>query len=206
MAFSLIIVYIFIAQLEQVLTARSDINAEPFAGMSARRSGAVAPVGFYQKVMAAIETAMMWVREKLELWIAPQDDKRVAWTLGIGWACCGGGLAGGCLVFAKASCVGLLLSKDPSDILAYTQSEGHFWQPLSPEPWEPDRSRVDHLHVHLPGHHRSVADHLLEPRSQSVRLNACSSRVLWRVHRCRFPRFFGTSDSTVSGVQYSPLS
>ncbi len=31
-----------------------------------------------------------------------KDDKTLAWTLGIGWACCGGGLAGGCLVFAKA--------------------------------------------------------------------------------------------------------
>ncbi|KZT68262.1 hypothetical protein DAEQUDRAFT_692718 [Daedalea quercina L-15889] len=103
MTFSLIIVYIFISQLEQVLNARGDINAEPFAGMSQRRSGAAAPVGFYQKSTAAIESLMMWIREKLELWTAPQDDKRVAWTLGIGWACCGGGLAGGCLVFAKAS-------------------------------------------------------------------------------------------------------
>ncbi|EPS99891.1 hypothetical protein FOMPIDRAFT_1024026 [Fomitopsis schrenkii] len=81
MAFSLIIVYVFVAQLEQVLTARGDINAEPFAGMGSRRSGAAAPVGFHQKVMAAIGFAMMWVREKLESWIAPQDDKRVAWTV-----------------------------------------------------------------------------------------------------------------------------
>ncbi|KAH9830710.1 uncharacterized protein C8Q71DRAFT_716260 [Rhodofomes roseus] len=103
MAFALIIVCMFVSQLEQVLTARGDINAEPFAGMSSRRSGGPAPVGFYRRTMGAIETAMMWVREKLELWTAPQDDKRVAWTLGIGWACCGGGLAGGCLVFAKAS-------------------------------------------------------------------------------------------------------
>lgn len=187
MAISLIIVYIFIAQLEQVLTARSDINAEPFAGMSARRSGAAAPVGFYQKVIAAIETAMMWVREKLELWIAPQDDKRVAWTLGIGWACCGGGLAGGCLVFAKASCVGHLLSQDHSDVLAHPQSQGHFWQSISPELWQPDRSRVDHLHVYLPGHHRSVADHLLKPGPQGIRLDTRRACVLWSVYRCWLP-------------------
>jgi len=31
------------------------------------------------------------------------NDKQIAWTLGIGWACCGGGLAGMCLVFAKAA-------------------------------------------------------------------------------------------------------
>ncbi|KAH9914016.1 uncharacterized protein B0H18DRAFT_1046835 [Fomitopsis serialis] len=103
MSFALIILYAFVAQLEQVLAARGDINAEPFAGMSSRRSGGPAPVGFFKKLVAGMETAMMWVREKLELWTAPQDDKRIAWTIGIGWACCGGGLAGGCLVFAKAA-------------------------------------------------------------------------------------------------------
>jgi len=36
--------------------------------------------------------------EWLELWTAAKDDKTIAWTLGIGWACAGGGLAGGCLV------------------------------------------------------------------------------------------------------------
>ena len=44
-----------------------------------------------------------FVTDRLEIWAAPKDDKQVAWTLGIGWACCGGGLAGGCLVFAKAT-------------------------------------------------------------------------------------------------------
>jgi magnesium transporter len=39
----------------------------------------------------------------LEVWTAAKDDKQIAWTLGIGWACCGGGLAGGTLVFAKAT-------------------------------------------------------------------------------------------------------
>lgn len=48
---------------------------------------------------------MYMVTEWLEAWTAPKDDKQIAWTLGIGWACCGGGLAGGCLVFAKATYV-----------------------------------------------------------------------------------------------------
>lgn len=103
MAFALILQYMFTAQLEQVLTARSDLNAIPFAGMSARRGGISPPAGFFKKLVAGWESFMMWIRERLELWTAPQDDKRIAWTLGIGWACCGGGLAGGCLVFAKAS-------------------------------------------------------------------------------------------------------
>lgn len=51
----------------------------------------------------AYRNAMDWVKEKLEAWTAAKDDKTIAWTLGIGWACCGGGLAGGCLVFAKAT-------------------------------------------------------------------------------------------------------
>ncbi|PCH43475.1 hypothetical protein WOLCODRAFT_25942 [Wolfiporia cocos MD-104 SS10] len=102
MAFALILLYTFTSELEQVLSARADLNAAPFAGMSARR-GAVPAVGFVKKAMATWEGVLMWSREKLELWTAPHDDKRIAWTLGIGWACCGGGLAGGCLVFAKAA-------------------------------------------------------------------------------------------------------
>lgn len=103
MAFSLILLYAFTSQLEQVLNARSDMGAVPFAGMNARKGSSSPPVGFLKRMVAICEAGTMWVREKLELWTAPQDDKRIAWTLGIGWACCGGGLAGGCLVFAKAS-------------------------------------------------------------------------------------------------------
>ncbi|KAE9411418.1 hypothetical protein BT96DRAFT_1011238 [Gymnopus androsaceus JB14] len=39
----------------------------------------------------------------LEHWNSAKDDKTIAWTLGIAWACSGGGLAGGTLVFAKAT-------------------------------------------------------------------------------------------------------
>jgi hypothetical protein len=49
------------------------------------------------------DAMITFVTDRLEFWAAPKDDKQVAWTLGIGWACCGGGLAGGCLVFAKAT-------------------------------------------------------------------------------------------------------
>ncbi|RPD63628.1 hypothetical protein L227DRAFT_542524 [Lentinus tigrinus ALCF2SS1-6] len=103
MAFALILLYSFAAQLDQVLTARSDLTAEPFAGMRARAGGLVPPVTLGGRLVAFWDNSMMWTREKLELWTAPHDDKRIAWTLGIGWACCGGGLAGACLVFAKAA-------------------------------------------------------------------------------------------------------
>ena len=48
---------------------------------------------------------MIWIAEKLEEWTAGKDDTVIAWTLGIGWASAGGGLAGECLVFAKAALV-----------------------------------------------------------------------------------------------------
>ncbi|PIL34000.1 transporter [Ganoderma sinense ZZ0214-1] len=103
MSFALILLYIFTAQLDQVLAARSDLTAEPFAGMRSRAGGLVTPPTLGGRVVAFWDNAMMWTREKLELWTASHDDKRIAWTLGIGWACCGGGLAGATLVFAKAA-------------------------------------------------------------------------------------------------------
>ena len=105
MFFSLLSLYVFTSQLDQVLVARGDLTAEPFAGMRTRAGGLVTPPTLAGKVVAFWDNAMMWTREKLEVWTAPHDDKRIAWTLGIGWACCGGGLAGACLVFAKAACV-----------------------------------------------------------------------------------------------------
>ncbi|KAI0743369.1 hypothetical protein C8Q80DRAFT_1257083 [Daedaleopsis nitida] len=103
MSFALLFLYLFTYQLDQVLNARSDPNAPPFAGMRVRAGGLVPPTTFVGKVGTFWGNSMMWTREKLELWTAPHDDKRIAWTLGIGWACCGGGLAGACLVFAKAA-------------------------------------------------------------------------------------------------------
>ncbi|KAI0373429.1 hypothetical protein BV20DRAFT_962572 [Pilatotrama ljubarskyi] len=103
MAFALISLYIFTSQLDQVLAARGDLNAEPFAGMRARAGASPSPKTYIGKARAFWTNAMLWSREKLETWTAPHDDKRIAWTLGIGWACCGGGLAGACLVFAKAA-------------------------------------------------------------------------------------------------------
>ncbi|TBU44692.1 hypothetical protein BD309DRAFT_957782 [Dichomitus squalens] len=103
MFFALLSLYVFTSHLDQVLAARADLTAEPFAGMRARAGGLITPPTFAGKVLAFWDNAMMWTREKLELWTAAHNDKRIAWTLGIGWACCGGGLAGATLVFAKAS-------------------------------------------------------------------------------------------------------
>lgn len=102
MSIALILVLIFTNSLDDVLAARSDLDSEPFAGMSARRPRDSSTT-YLGKVKNSWNAWILWIKEKLETWTAPQDDKQVAWVLGIGWACCGGGLAGGCLVFAKAT-------------------------------------------------------------------------------------------------------
>lgn len=107
MSIALILVLIFTNSLDDVLAARSDLDSEPFAGMSARRPRDSSTT-YLGKVKNNWNAWILWVKEKLETWTAPQDDKQVAWVLGIGWACCGGGLAGGCLVFAKATSVPFL--------------------------------------------------------------------------------------------------
>ncbi|PSS06520.1 hypothetical protein PHLCEN_2v3687 [Hermanssonia centrifuga] len=102
MAFSLISLSIFTSQLDAVLAARADLSAVPFSSMTSRPT-APASRSLFGKVGAAWHGMMLTIRGYLEAWTAAHDDKRIAWTLGIGWACCGGGLAGGCLVFAKAA-------------------------------------------------------------------------------------------------------
>ncbi|KAF9450404.1 hypothetical protein P691DRAFT_810345 [Macrolepiota fuliginosa MF-IS2] len=111
MSFALILLLIFTSCLDAILTARSDIQALPFSGMNVSRQRTSQNSPLLQKLGRA-GRVILWLRETwcaiigrvtelLETWSAPKDDKQVAWTLGIGWACCGGGLAGGCLVFAK---------------------------------------------------------------------------------------------------------
>jgi magnesium transporter len=104
MSLSLALVYKFATQLDLVLSSRSDLSGRPFAGMSARTPKAP-PGGLLIRIRGLWKWSMIWVAEKLEEWTAEKDEKVIAWTLGIGWACVGGGLAGECLVFAKAASV-----------------------------------------------------------------------------------------------------
>jgi len=112
---------LFTSRLDHILTARAELAAVPFSaarpgpgpGLPApntslrvggrRRSIFGVVVGFFVAVKSGWDALINFVTDRLEEWAAPKDDKQVAWTLGIGWACCGGGLAGGCLVFAKAT-------------------------------------------------------------------------------------------------------
>lgn len=102
MTIALALLYTFTSSLDAVLAARSDLSAEPFAGMSARRGAIPTNAGVIGKARWHTQRVGIWIGETLEKWTESKDDKLIAWTLGIGWACCGGGLAGGCLVFAKA--------------------------------------------------------------------------------------------------------
>ncbi len=121
MTAALLLLLLFTSRLDLILTTRSDISASPLVRPAAR-TAALLPEpntsmalghgnrSSWQKVMALFafiksfwDRMINFVTENLELWAAPKDDKQIAWTLGIGWACCGGGLAGGCLVFAKAT-------------------------------------------------------------------------------------------------------
>ncbi|KIL66271.1 hypothetical protein M378DRAFT_186080 [Amanita muscaria Koide BX008] len=107
MTLALALLLIFITRLEVVLATRNDVTED-------NRSPNLPPVssfwdrfGKFGRFVKATQfywgKTMSWITERLETWTAPQPDKQIAWTLGIGWACCGGGLAGACLVFAKAS-------------------------------------------------------------------------------------------------------
>jgi len=123
MSFSLFFLLIFTTRLDAVLAARTELAAVPFSASRppviqgsglpvpnspltigvGRRSWFRRICGFFLAFKYAWDAIMTFVTDRLEIWVAPKDDKQVAWTLGIGWACCGGGLAGGCLVFAKAT-------------------------------------------------------------------------------------------------------
>ncbi|KAH9978791.1 hypothetical protein BGW80DRAFT_1134172, partial [Lactifluus volemus] len=102
MSLSLALLYIFVTQLDLVLSSRSDLSAQPFSGMSTRMP-TTSSGGLLIRLKSQWNWSMIWVAGKLEEWTAGKDDKVMAWTLGIGWACAGGGLAGECLVFAKAT-------------------------------------------------------------------------------------------------------
>jgi hypothetical protein len=99
MSITLFVVGIGVVRLDAILAERNEdvLVEEDLRGRTDTNNG------FFGKVRAAWAGMMTWVKDTLERWAIKRDDKQVAWTLGIGWACLGGGLAGECLVFAKAT-------------------------------------------------------------------------------------------------------
>ncbi|KAJ7593661.1 hypothetical protein C8J56DRAFT_924783 [Mycena floridula] len=112
MTLALGLLLLFTLKLDAVLVGRSDVSSVPFAGAQgfSGATSSITPIGRRRnpvlRAIAGIVALWNWtmktIVEYLEMWTVRKDDKTIAWTLGIGWACCGGGLAGGCLVFAKA--------------------------------------------------------------------------------------------------------
>lgn len=110
MTAALCIVYLWVSQLDAILTNRADITSVPFSGERGPQQQGRSRTGlmrYIAAVRAKYRGVLEWLYDKLESWTSTHGDKQIAWTLGIGWACCGGGLAGGTLVFAKA-CVKLI--------------------------------------------------------------------------------------------------
>lgn len=105
MGLALSVLYICISQLDAVLAARADIDSVPFtaSGLGTRQQTPDAG-SCLSVVVRKWNATLSWIYVRIEHWTAAKSDKQIAWTLGIGWACCGGGLAGGCLVFAKSWC------------------------------------------------------------------------------------------------------
>ncbi|KAF7288711.1 hypothetical protein HMN09_01377100 [Mycena chlorophos] len=106
MSFTLIFLIIATYKLDAVLAARSDLEAAPRPTSKPGRATAQSAnpiIRVWQTVLEWWNWSMRLLTEWLEWWTGPKDETTIAWTLGIGWACCGGGLAGGCLVFAKAT-------------------------------------------------------------------------------------------------------
>lgn len=121
MTAALLVLLLLISRLDLILSTRSDISApalvrptsdmatglpEPNTSLTFGRgnksfSNRILDIFAFTK--GTWEKMIVFITQYLNTWAAPKDDKYIAWTLGIGWACCGGGLAGGCLVFAKAT-------------------------------------------------------------------------------------------------------
>ncbi len=101
MGSAIVIQYICNLQLEDVYHTRAEIPVLPAHRAPAPRVSE--PMGLWAGVREKWATGMKSLRYRMETWAENRDEKVIAWTLGIGWACNGGALAGACLVFAKAT-------------------------------------------------------------------------------------------------------
>ncbi|KAF5393269.1 hypothetical protein D9757_000629 [Collybiopsis confluens] len=109
MSGALFLVFLCTSKLDAILAARSHMNAAPSSASQPMNTSSTKNRQSNVLVAVARRIQMIWafVSTKLgdwiEKWNEPKDDKTIAWTLGIAWAAVGGALAGGTLVFAKAT-------------------------------------------------------------------------------------------------------
>lgn len=96
MTFALLLLLLSTSKLDAILAARSEIATIPLSAAradtnpSSRRGNGNVIVVIAHKVKMAGIFVMTRLGDWLEHWNAPKDDKTIAWTLGIAWACSGG--------------------------------------------------------------------------------------------------------------------
>lgn len=103
MTAAIFLAYTVIGQLDSVHNSRSELNSEP------QLTALPFNASRFAKARYTWKGWMHTLREKLDERTSHMDDKNLAWNIGVGWACIGGFLAGGCLVFAKAAYVVFLI-------------------------------------------------------------------------------------------------
>lgn len=96
MAISIFVTFLSCHHLDAILAARSDLQDEPGLVLPGPLAGAWARGKFqWRKYNRSFRAYLMGKT-------VSKSDSQLAWILGVGWSCCGGLLAGACLVFAKA--------------------------------------------------------------------------------------------------------
>jgi hypothetical protein len=91
--------------LARLLASRASFSPlpSPTIELNTARSKPPNPiVGFFKRCGASSRRANDFVLRHVERLLQRAEDPRVTWLQGIGWAVCGGSLAGMCLVFTKA--------------------------------------------------------------------------------------------------------
>jgi hypothetical protein len=96
MAISIAVTYLVVGHLDAILVARSELTEDPPLTPPGPLAGAWARGRYHWTKLNRT------VRDKLTERTNHKGDNQLAWVLGVGWSCCGGLLAGACLVFAKA--------------------------------------------------------------------------------------------------------
>lgn len=96
MSFALLLLLLCTSKLDAILTARSDITIVPLSAARAdtNSSSKRGKENVFMVMAHKIKMAWIFVTTRigdwLEHWNSAKDDKTIAWTLGIAWACSGG--------------------------------------------------------------------------------------------------------------------
>ncbi|KZO93096.1 hypothetical protein CALVIDRAFT_540349 [Calocera viscosa TUFC12733] len=108
MSLGTLFTYAWSSMLESALHARDELELPSHAPPPAPpRASSQGPLRFLSLIWQKVGELRRNLQGKVERVVDASDDKFLSWVLAMGWSCCGGALAGGTLVFAKA-CVNLL--------------------------------------------------------------------------------------------------